>query len=128
MNGISQLKKKKSFFCIKPAKDSEGKTESKELHMNLLRQYSPPGAGETGVRSAMLERDEANATIRKLQKKVERLQKELSVCRELEHRAQAKRLDTNELKASAHRMCFLVTVCVSIKIYAKEWQPYKGHT
>lgn len=25
-------------------------------------------------------------------------------------------------------MCFLVTVCVSIKIYAKEWQPYKGHT
>ncbi|XP_042109567.1 coiled-coil domain-containing protein 170 isoform X3 [Ovis aries] len=80
-------------------KTQKERLESKELHMNLLRQKIAHLEQEKQVRSAvMLERDEANATIRKLQKKVERLQKELSVCRELNTELKAKLADTNELK------------------------------
>ncbi|XP_072684080.1 coiled-coil domain-containing protein 170 isoform X2 [Canis lupus baileyi] len=73
--------------------------ESKELHMSLLRQKIAQLEGEKQVRSALaVERDEASLTLRKLQKKVERLQKELSVCREANTELKAKLADTSELK------------------------------
>lgn len=63
------------------------------------------------MRSALaVERDEANLTLRKLQKKVERLQKELSVCREANTELRAKLADASELKASA-RLGSLVAFC-----------------
>ncbi|XP_057595647.1 coiled-coil domain-containing protein 170 isoform X4 [Hippopotamus amphibius kiboko] len=80
-------------------KTQKERLESKELHVNLLRQKVAQLEEEKQVRSALaVERDEANVTIRKLQKKVERLQKELSVCRELNTELKAKLADTNELK------------------------------
>ncbi|XP_045355995.1 coiled-coil domain-containing protein 170 isoform X2 [Leopardus geoffroyi] len=73
--------------------------ESKELHVNLLRQKIAQLEQEKQVRSALaVERDEANLTLRKLQKKVERLQKELSVCRESNTELKAQLADTHELK------------------------------
>ncbi|KAM8963218.1 coiled-coil domain-containing protein 170 [Lycaon pictus] len=73
--------------------------ESKELHMSLLRQKIAQLEGEKQVRSALaVGRDEASLTLRKLQKKVERLQKELSVCREANTELKAKLADTSELK------------------------------
>ncbi|XP_034525197.1 coiled-coil domain-containing protein 170 isoform X3 [Ailuropoda melanoleuca] len=73
--------------------------ESKELHMSLLRKKIAQLEEEKQVRSALaVERDEANLTLRKLQKKVERLQKELSVCREVNTELKAKLADTNDLK------------------------------
>ncbi|XP_006140069.1 coiled-coil domain-containing protein 170 [Tupaia chinensis] len=73
--------------------------ESKELHMNLLRQKIAQMEEERQVRTALaVERDEAHLTIRKLEKKVERLQKELNVCRESNTELKAKLADTNELK------------------------------
>ncbi|XP_061284311.1 coiled-coil domain-containing protein 170 isoform X2 [Bos javanicus] len=80
-------------------KTQKERLESKELHMNFLRQKIAHLEQEKQVRSAvMVERDEANVTIRKLQKKVERLQKELSVCQELNTELKAKLADTSELK------------------------------
>lgn len=86
--------------------------------MNLLRQKIAQLEEERQMRSALtVERDEAKVTIRKLQKQVERLQKELSLCREMNTELKAKLADTNELKASA-QLCFLVAV--SIDVYTKE--------
>ncbi|XP_047590871.1 coiled-coil domain-containing protein 170 isoform X2 [Lutra lutra] len=76
--------------------------ESKELHLSLLRQKVAQLEEEKQVRSALaVERDEANLTLRKLQKKVERLQKELSVCQEANTELRAKLADTSELKIKA---------------------------
>ncbi|XP_061063173.1 coiled-coil domain-containing protein 170 [Eubalaena glacialis] len=59
-------------------KAQKERLESKEMHMNRLRQKIAQLEEEMQVHSASaVERDEAKATIRKLQKKVERLQKEL---------------------------------------------------
>ncbi|XP_044617402.1 coiled-coil domain-containing protein 170 isoform X1 [Equus asinus] len=83
-------------------KTQKERLESKELHMNLLRQKIAQLEKERQVRTALAaERDEANVTIRKLQKKVERLQKELSVCQELNTQLKAKLADTSELKIKA---------------------------
>nr|XP_031312419.1 coiled-coil domain-containing protein 170 isoform X3 [Camelus dromedarius] len=80
-------------------KTQKERLESKELHMNLLRQKIAQLEEEKQGRSALaVERDEANLTIRKLQKKVERMQQELSVCRGLNTELKAKLADTNELK------------------------------
>lgn len=80
--------------------------------MNLLWQKIAQLEEEKQVHLASaVERDEGNVTIRKLQKKVERLQKELSVCRESNTDLKAKLADTSELQASA-QLHFLVTVCV----------------
>lgn len=79
--------------------------------MNLLRQKIAQLEEEKQARTALaMERDEANFTVRKLQKKVERLQKELSESRESNTELKAKLADTNELKASA-QLLFLVTSC-----------------
>ncbi|XP_047414412.1 coiled-coil domain-containing protein 170 isoform X3 [Sciurus carolinensis] len=80
-------------------KTQKERLESKELHMSLLRQKIAQLEEEKQVRSALaMERDEAQLTIRKLEKKVERMQKELSVCRESNLELKAKLADTNELK------------------------------
>ncbi|XP_037675509.1 coiled-coil domain-containing protein 170 isoform X2 [Choloepus didactylus] len=80
-------------------KTQKERLESKELHMNLLRQKIAQLEEEKQTRTALaMERDEASLTVRKLQKKVERLQKELSVCRELNTELKAKLADTSELK------------------------------
>ncbi|XP_047625879.1 coiled-coil domain-containing protein 170 isoform X2 [Phacochoerus africanus] len=80
-------------------KTQKERLESKELHVNLLRQKIAQLEEERQMRSALtVERDEAKVTIRKLQKQVERLQKELSLCREVNTELKAKLADTNELK------------------------------
>uniref|UniRef100_H0WTX8 Coiled-coil domain containing 170 n=1 Tax=Otolemur garnettii TaxID=30611 RepID=H0WTX8_OTOGA len=83
-------------------KTQKERLESRELHMNLLRQKIAQLEEEKQVRTALaVERDEAHLTTRKLQKQVERLQRELKECREVNTELKAKLADTNELKASA---------------------------
>ncbi|XP_014460985.1 coiled-coil domain-containing protein 170 isoform X1 [Alligator mississippiensis] len=80
-------------------KTQKEKLESKELHMNLLRQKISQLEEEKQVRTALaVERDEANLTIRKLHKKAERLQKELDLARESNTDLKAKLSETSELK------------------------------
>ncbi|XP_039096906.1 coiled-coil domain-containing protein 170 [Hyaena hyaena] len=80
-------------------KTQKERLESRELHMNLLRQKIAQLEQEKQVRSALaVERDEANLTLRKLQKKMERLQKELSACRQSNTELKAQMADTSELK------------------------------
>ncbi|XP_053148625.1 coiled-coil domain-containing protein 170 isoform X1 [Hemicordylus capensis] len=80
-------------------KTQKEKLDSKELHMNLLRQKIIQLEEEKQVRTALaVERDEANLTTRKLQKQVERLQNELSLARETNTDLKVKLADTNELK------------------------------
>ncbi|KAJ8797236.1 hypothetical protein J1605_017464 [Eschrichtius robustus] len=86
-----------AYSLQRKLKTQKERLESKELHMNRLRQKIAQLEEEKQVHSASAaERDEAEAkaTIRKLQKKVERLQKELSVCRELNTELKAKLADT----------------------------------
>ncbi|XP_032999891.1 coiled-coil domain-containing protein 170-like isoform X3 [Lacerta agilis] len=73
--------------------------DSKELHMKLLRQKIAQLEEEKQVRTALaVERDDANLMVRKLQKKVDRLQNELVLARETNTDLKAKLADTNELK------------------------------
>ncbi|EHB15004.1 hypothetical protein GW7_18344 [Heterocephalus glaber] len=82
-------------------KTQKERLESKELHMNLLRQKIAQLEEEKQLRTALaVERDEAHLTTRKLEKKVERMQKELSTCRQSNTELKAKLADTSELKAS----------------------------
>ncbi|XP_058025442.1 coiled-coil domain-containing protein 170 isoform X2 [Ahaetulla prasina] len=76
--------------------------ENKELHVKLLRQKIVQLEEEKQVRTALaVERDEANLTLRKLQKKIDRLQNELSLARETHTDLKVKLADTNELKLKA---------------------------
>uniref|UniRef100_F6ZMM4 Coiled-coil domain containing 170 n=1 Tax=Ornithorhynchus anatinus TaxID=9258 RepID=F6ZMM4_ORNAN len=80
-------------------KTQKEKLESRELHMNLLRQKLVQMEEEKQGRTALAaEKDEAHLTARKLQKKVERLQKELGMARESVTELKAKLSDANELK------------------------------
>ncbi|XP_042302835.1 coiled-coil domain-containing protein 170 isoform X2 [Sceloporus undulatus] len=80
-------------------KTQKEQLENKELHMKLLRQKIVQLEEEKQVRTALaVERDEANLTIRKLQKKVDRLQNELALAREANTDLKVKLADTNELK------------------------------
>ncbi|XP_028620191.1 coiled-coil domain-containing protein 170 [Grammomys surdaster] len=80
-------------------KTQKERLESKEVHMNLLRQKIAQLQQEKEARSALaVERDEAHLALRKLEKKVERMQKELSACQEYNTELKAKLADTNELK------------------------------
>ncbi|XP_068088099.1 coiled-coil domain-containing protein 170 isoform X2 [Hyperolius riggenbachi] len=73
--------------------------DSKELHMELLRKKIAQLEEEKQVRTALaVERDDANLTVRKLQKKVERLQREFSAAQESVTELKARLADTNELK------------------------------
>ncbi|XP_042539622.1 coiled-coil domain-containing protein 170 [Dipodomys spectabilis] len=80
-------------------KTQKERLESKELHLSLLRRKIAQLEEERHMQKALtVERDEAHLTIRKLEKKVERMQKELSTCRESNTELKAKLADTNELK------------------------------
>ncbi|XP_017445376.1 coiled-coil domain-containing protein 170 isoform X3 [Rattus norvegicus] len=80
-------------------KTQKERLESKEVHMNLLRQKITQLQQEKEARSALaMERDEAHLSVRKLEKKVERMQKELSSCQEYNTELKAKLADTSELK------------------------------
>nr|XP_036879056.1 coiled-coil domain-containing protein 170 isoform X2 [Manis javanica] len=97
-------------------KTQKERLESKELHVNLLRQKIAQLGEEKQVCAALaVERDEASLTLRKLQKKVERLQKELSVCQESNTELKAKLADTNELKASAQTHFFVAFCKLQLK-------------
>ncbi|KAM8789303.1 coiled-coil domain-containing protein 170 [Rhynchonycteris naso] len=80
-------------------KTQKERLESRELHVNLLRQKIAQLEAEKQARTALaVERDEASTTAQKLQKKLERLQKELSACRDSNTELKAKLADTSELK------------------------------
>ncbi|XP_052025463.1 coiled-coil domain-containing protein 170 [Apodemus sylvaticus] len=80
-------------------KTQKERLESKEVHMNLLRQKIAQLQQEKEARSALaVDRDEARLALRKLEKKVERMQKELTACQEHNTELKAKLADTNELK------------------------------
>uniref|UniRef100_A0A8C4X421 Coiled-coil domain containing 170 n=1 Tax=Erpetoichthys calabaricus TaxID=27687 RepID=A0A8C4X421_ERPCA len=80
-------------------KTQKEQLESKELHMEMLRKKIAQLEEEKKARSALaVERDEAILNVRKLQKKVERLQKELGSSRVSNTDLKAKLSDTNELK------------------------------
>ncbi|OBS59515.1 hypothetical protein A6R68_09360, partial [Neotoma lepida] len=82
-------------------KTQKERLESREVHMSLLRQKITQLQQEKQAHTALaVERDEAHLAVRKLEKKVERMQKELSACREYNTELKAKLADTNELKAS----------------------------
>ncbi|XP_027490062.1 coiled-coil domain-containing protein 170 isoform X5 [Corapipo altera] len=80
-------------------KTQKEKLESKELHVNLLRQKVTQLEEEKQIRTALaVERDEANLAVRNLHKMIERLQKQLDVAREVNTDLKAKLSETNELK------------------------------
>ncbi|KAM6323431.1 coiled-coil domain-containing protein 170 [Aegotheles albertisi] len=88
-----------AYSLRKKLKTQKEKLESKELHMNLLRQKITQLEEEKQVRTALaVERDEANLTVRKLHKMIERLQKQLDLARETITDLKAKLSETNELK------------------------------
>lgn len=97
MVGLMQLKEQKQ------------RLDSKELHMELLRRKVTQLDEEKRSRSALaVDRDDATLASKKLQKKVERLQAELSVMRLSTTELKAQLSHTNELKvegktALAHR-------------------------
>jgi DNA repair exonuclease SbcCD ATPase subunit len=81
--------------------------------MNLLRQKIAQLQQEKEARSALaVERDEAHLAMRKLEKKLERMQKELSACQEHNTELKAKLADTNELKASGGLLPLLLSAKV----------------
>ncbi|MBN3300169.1 CC170 protein, partial [Amia calva] len=80
-------------------KAQKERLESKELHMELLRKKMAQLEEEKRSRTALgVERDEANLTVRKMQKKVERLQKELDSTHHCNTELKAQLSNTNELK------------------------------
>uniref|UniRef100_A0A8D0GFI7 Coiled-coil domain containing 170 n=1 Tax=Sphenodon punctatus TaxID=8508 RepID=A0A8D0GFI7_SPHPU len=92
-------KKIMAYNLQRKLKTQKEKLDSKELHMNLLRQKISQLEEEKQVRTALaVERDEANLTVRKLQKKVERLEKELNLARESNTGLKTKLADANEFK------------------------------
>ncbi|NXD80675.1 CC170 protein, partial [Halcyon senegalensis] len=88
-----------AYSLRRKLKTQKEKLESKELHMNLLRQKITQLEEEKQVRTALaVERDEANLAVRKLHKMIERLQKQLHLAREMNTDLKAKLSETNELK------------------------------
>ncbi|NXF18966.1 CC170 protein, partial [Rhodinocichla rosea] len=88
-----------AYSLRRKLKAQKEKLESKELHMNLLRQKITQLEEEKQVRAALaVERDEANLTVRKLHKMIERLQKQLDLARETNTDLKTKLSETSELK------------------------------
>uniref|UniRef100_A0A8C9NAL6 Coiled-coil domain containing 170 n=1 Tax=Serinus canaria TaxID=9135 RepID=A0A8C9NAL6_SERCA len=88
-----------AYSLRRKLKAQKEKLESKELHMNLLRQKITQLEEEKQVRAALaVERDEANLAVRKLHKMIERLQKQLDLARETNTDLKAKLSETSELK------------------------------
>ncbi|NXH79683.1 CC170 protein, partial [Edolisoma coerulescens] len=88
-----------AYSLRRKLKAQKEKLESKELHMNLLRQKISQLEEEKQVRAALaVERDEANLAVRKLHKMIESLQKQLDLARETNTDLKAKLSETSELK------------------------------
>ncbi|KAM6432653.1 coiled-coil domain-containing protein 170 [Rhynochetos jubatus] len=88
-----------AYSLRRKLKAQKEKLESKELHMNLLRQKITQLEEEKQARTALaVERDEANLAVRKLHKMIERLQKQLDLARETNTDLKAKLSETSELK------------------------------
>ncbi|NWW24978.1 CC170 protein, partial [Falcunculus frontatus] len=88
-----------AYSLRRKLKAQKEKLESKELHMNLLRQKITQLEEEQQVRAALaVERDEANLAVRKLHKTIERLQKQLDLAKETNIDLKAKLSETSELK------------------------------
>ncbi|XP_023694903.2 coiled-coil domain-containing protein 170 isoform X2 [Paramormyrops kingsleyae] len=106
---VEQLVKQEERALVESrtlARDLQRKTkaqreqlQSKELHMDMLRRKVAQLEEEKQSRSALaVERDDAQLTARKLQKKVERLQKELEALHHSDTELKARLCHTNELK------------------------------
>ncbi|NXD25664.1 CC170 protein, partial [Spelaeornis formosus] len=88
-----------AYSLRRKLKAQKEKLESRELHMNLLRQKITQLEEEKEVRATLaVERDEANLTVKKLHKMIERLQKQLDLEREANTDLKAKLSETSELK------------------------------
>ncbi|XP_067900554.1 coiled-coil domain-containing protein 170 isoform X2 [Heterodontus francisci] len=88
-----------TYSLKRKLKAQKEKLVSKELHMDLLRRKITQLDVEKQTQTALaVERDEANLTVRKLQKKVERLEKELHKAHTSSTDLKAKLSDTHELK------------------------------
>ncbi|KFZ67066.1 Coiled-coil domain-containing protein 170, partial [Podiceps cristatus] len=100
LEGEAVIENKTMAYSLRrKLKTQKEKLESKELHMNLLRQKITHLEEEKQVRTALaVERDEANLAVRKLHKMTERLQKQLDLARETNTDLKAKLSETNELK------------------------------
>ncbi|NWU93450.1 CC170 protein, partial [Upupa epops] len=100
LEGDAVIENKTMAYSLRrKLKSQKEKLESRELHMNLLRQKITQLEEEKQARTALaVERDEANLTIRKLHKVTERLQKQLDLAREANTELKAKLSETNELK------------------------------
>ncbi|XP_010176655.2 coiled-coil domain-containing protein 170 [Antrostomus carolinensis] len=100
LEGDAVIENKTMAYSLRrKLKTQKEKLESKELHMNLLRQKITQLEEEKQVRTALaVERDEANLTVKKLHKMIERLQKQLDLAREVNTDLKAKLSETNELK------------------------------
>nr|XP_009932022.1 PREDICTED: coiled-coil domain-containing protein 170 [Opisthocomus hoazin] len=100
LEGDAVIENKTMAYSLRrKLKTQREKLESKELHMNLLRQKITQLEEEKQLRTALVvERDEANLAVRKLHKMIERLQKQLDLARETNTNLKAKLSETNELK------------------------------
>uniref|UniRef100_A0A8C3KW62 Coiled-coil domain containing 170 n=1 Tax=Chrysolophus pictus TaxID=9089 RepID=A0A8C3KW62_CHRPC len=100
LEGDAVIENKTMTYSLRrKLKTQKERLESKELHMKLLRQKITQLEEEKQVRTSLaMERDEANLTVRKLQKMIERLQKQLDLAREANTDLKAKLSETNELK------------------------------
>ncbi|KFV19118.1 Coiled-coil domain-containing protein 170, partial [Tauraco erythrolophus] len=100
LEGDAVMENKTMAYSLRrKLKNQKEKLESKELHMNLLRQKITQLEEEKQVRTALaMERDAANVAARKLHKMTERLQKQLDLARETNTDLKAKLSETNELK------------------------------
>ncbi|NXA54446.1 CC170 protein, partial [Nothocercus julius] len=88
-----------TYSLRRKLKTQKEKLESKELHINLLRQKISQLEEEKQVRTVLaVERDEANLTVRKLHKVIERLQQQLDLAKEANIDLKAKLSETSELK------------------------------
>ncbi|NXI34476.1 CC170 protein, partial [Galbula dea] len=100
LEGDAVIENKTMAYSLRrKLKTQKEKLESNELHMNLLRQKITQLEEEKQIRTALaVERDEANLTVRKLHKMIERLQKQLYLAKEMNTDLKAKLSETNELK------------------------------
>lgn len=87
------------LFCSHQLKSQKDQLESKGLHIQLLRKKVSELEEERKSRSALaVERDDAHLEVRKLHKKLERLQGELKATKLSNTELKAQLSHTNELK------------------------------
>ncbi|NXP55742.1 CC170 protein, partial [Heliornis fulica] len=100
LEGDAVIENKTMAYSLRrKLKTQKEKLECKELHIKLLQQRITHLEDEKQIRTALaVERDEANLTVKKLRKMIERLQKQLDLARETNTDLKAKLSETSELK------------------------------